>query len=138
MVSGVDALSRFIRDGHCVVPTSVEVCPVCGFRAHRPQISTETVALRDIGELTMRIPRICKPAEEVEFRRKVRVAGRKHVERSRRLRNFDSGLDLIESASITEAATRTADDDMKPSTLLLHSQLLDQRQGLATDLNRLF
>jgi hypothetical protein len=136
VVAGVDARNRLIRESNCLVPTSVEVRPVRGVRAYRPQISTETVALRNIGELSIRMPRLYKPAEEMELRRKIRVAGREHVDRSRGLRHVDSGFDLVESAWITEAATRTADDDVQTGTLVFHPQFLDQRQRLGTDLNR--
>ena len=84
------------------------------------------------------MPRLYKPSEEVELRRKVCVAGRDHVDRARGLRDLDSGLDLVESAWITEAATRTADDDVQTGALVFHPQLLDQRQRLGTDLNRFF
>src|SRR5439155_14154355 len=135
-VASVDARNRLIREINCVVPTSFEVRPVRGVRAYRPQKSTETVALCDIGELTIRMPRLYKPSEEVKLRRKVRVANRKHVDHSRGRRHVDSGLDLVESAWLTEAATRTADDDVQTGTLVFHPQLLDQRQRLGTDLNR--
>jgi hypothetical protein len=135
-VARVDRCDRVVRERDSLVRAAVEVRPERGLRACRPQKATETVP-GEISETTVRAPRLHQFGEEMELRREVRVRAGELVEHTRLHGDRDRHLDLVEPPAVAEAAARTADHVLEARAFTLHAELLDQRQRLRTDANRL-
>jgi hypothetical protein len=96
------------------------------------QQATLAVALGELSCLMKRLYCLREPGEEMELSAEIEVAVDRDVRAARSFRHIDPGLNLVVAIPVPQTASGGADDDVNAGALLLHSELLGQRQGLCT------
>src|SRR5204863_7098175 len=128
---------QLVRYGNGVVPVAVEVVPFSSLGTDEAQQAGQPVPLAVLGPRTEHAPGVLEPAVALETGREIVVTDPDHVEVRGGLCDRYAFADLVEASCITEAPVCGPDDDVETSTLNVHPECLDQRQGLGADTDRL-